>query len=306
MDNFFDDENKTLPSQNDFQAQVDADFGTDANFSAPAEAPFLAKNRGDFDESDFEVEKASYTKHTFARVMQRRIDGVAVRRYIPELKYPLKKPEKKRIGFTLLGSVILLVLLAAVAYLGYLMYGAIQMAAESINMVSGVLDNELATALTFGLTDIFAGLSAGMPSFLILILLAILICVSSYLGIIVYYFFKLDDCTMQEMAKGPDSRALLIHTSILLGISTIFVGLIVYGLIIGGKVEGSAIAFIVVVAVTETYFTTLLVYLVRTRKKAREEFKALPEEQQRDYIEHIRAFERVKSWLRHAEKIESM
>jgi len=248
----------------------------------------------DFSKSDFTIEENNYSKFSYKKLQKLRIDGVAFGVDIPTLKYDLKKPEKRRKVFYVYG-IITAIILGLVSYLAVAsLIGLLPTILEGTGAVMEVSDNQIISILSLGLSDIFLGTMSILIWGLVLLYVVLLICLISYLAFELKLIFNLTNCSVQEMSVGYQVKDLIGRIIGVVVISGILLGVLIYGYVTGGQISAQVIIITLIILAIFGYSVSLLTFVLIAKKKAKEEFKTLPQELQDNFIDHTKAISRVK------------
>lgn len=250
---------------------------------SPEEDPNLIQND--------EIEKASYSEYSYKNVQKLREKGKYYSYDVPYLQHPVKKQEKPRAIFLVFGILYAVATAAALTLSIMLVTNFLLPLITQAVSVSG--------AVKVRVWDIFgwvAGLSA-MGAFMIwvivIVVAALIICINIFLISQTIKMFRMSKLSMQEMAKGYEVGRMLI------GLCTIILITLIVGIAIlvltRENIKPAGIGLIVGVMVIVTVVVgTIFGLLLWQRNKAKKEFEQLTEEEQKDFIRHNQALERIE------------
>ncbi len=243
-----------------------------------------------------EIEKASYSEYSYKKVQKLREKGKYWALDVPYLQHPVQKQEKPRPMFIVFGILYAIALVAALVF--------------SIIIIRNFLVPAIAQALQlneyakirfwdiFGLVAMFGSLVPFVAWIVIIFVGGIVLAVDIFLICQTIKMFGMSKISMQEMAVGYEVRGILLRLGTLIGL-TLVVGIAILvltretikpagiGLVVG--------VMVIICAIVGTIFGLLLAQ----KNKAKKEFESLSEEQQRDFIRHNQALDRVN---RHGNK----
>lgn len=242
-----------------------------------------------------DIEKNSYSKYMYKKLVKARKKGLQYGVTIPPLKYELEKPEKTRkvfliAGYTLLGFTIALFIGFIIMYI---ISGVFPMFIDMIRGTSNVYSKELFEK-SLGLTS-FGAISLTWLYIVIVILL--LLPIGIIIGLVkgVIKNFALSKISKQEMAKGFEvSRYInILVISIFL---TLLIGIL---FIVEGLTRGGLGVFITIMSfVIFACCLTLLIFIIKERKREKEWFNSLSEEKQQDFLNQNNAVKKYKNLSR--------
>lgn len=239
-----------------------------------------------------DIEKNSYSKYMYKKLVKARKKGLQYGVTIPPLKYELEKPEKPRkvfliAGYTLLGFTIALFIGFIIMYI---VSGVFPMFLDMIRGTSNVYSKELFEK-SLGLTSFGAiSLTWLYVVIVILLLLPIGIIMGLVKGVIKNFAFS--KISKQEMAKGFE-----ISRYINMLIISMFLSLIIGVLfIVEGLVKGGLGIFITIMSfVIFVWCLILLTFIKKERKREKEWFNNLSEEKQQDFLNQNNAVKKYKN-----------
>ena len=238
-----------------------------------------------------EVEKASYSDYSYKKVKKLREKGKYWGLDVPYLQHPVAKQEKRRPMFIVLGVLYAIALAAAVVM--------------SVIVVINVLLPLIAQALKLnefakiGMWDIF-GIAALFGSLMPLMAWAVVILIGGLVFAVDYFLtyqtikmFSMSKISMQEMAKGYEVVDMLFKLGAII-VGTLAIGITIL-VLTRENIKPAGIALVVgVMVVICAIVGTIFGLLLSQRIKAKKEFEQLPEEQQKDFIRHNQALDRVQ------------
>lgn len=237
-----------------------------------------------------EVEKASYSEHSYKNVQKIREKAKYYGYDVPYLQFPVQKQEKPRTLFVVLG-VLYAVALAAALTLSVMLV---------TNLMLPLISSALETTgwVKFRAWDIFgvvAGLSA-IGSFMVWVIVIAL--AAAIIGVNVFLLsqtlrmFRLSKISMQEMAKGYEIGN-MIFGLIAIIVSTLVVGIAIL-VMTRENIKPAGIGLVVsVMVVICALVGTILGLLLMERNKAKKEFEKLSDEEKEDFIRHNQVLDRV-------------
>lgn len=244
------------------------------------------------EKSAYSIEKNSYSKYMYKKLVKARKKGLQYGVTIPPLKYELDKPEKTRkvfltAGYTLLGLTIALFIGFIVMYI---LAGVFPMILEVIKGTSGVYSKEFFEK-SLGLSA-YGVISVTWLYFIIALILILPIGLTIGLVKATIKNFALSKISKQEMAKGFE-----VSRYIRILIITMFLFLLIGILcIVEGLSKGSLGIFITIMSfVIFACCLTLLIFIIKERKKEKEWFNSLSEERQQDFLNQNKAIKKYKS-----------
>ena len=258
----------------------------------------------DLENADFSVEQRNYSKMSFKKLQKLRVDGVAFGVKIPTLQYDLSKPKKKRKAFIVYGIISSVILALGVIGAAWIIAALLPAFLESAGAMSDATSGNIMSALTLGFTSMFGTAIAALLWLLAIALLAILVSIISYLIYFVRVFFNLSRCSIQEMAIGYEVRNMIFSCIILIVMSAIGTGGIIYLFTIAEQIVMWLILALLAVLVVLLYSISMLVFICIEKKKAKKLFEELPVEEQENFKDHINALGRVKSRIKSIRKSE--
>ena len=261
----------------------------------------LASNE-DYTPDDFAIEDKSYPFFKRLKLKVLRCDGVAVGLRIPTLLYPLKKPKTPRIPFIFFG-LIALILMGFCAYFAfYTIINAIIPLIKTATDANSAMDNELLDLISLGFFEIFRGFAVISVYVPVVVISLLLLTAFAFLTYFFITFIRLSACSIQEVAKGDEIENLIVFNVIMLVISMILCGFIIYGLSTGGTVNSDTLLFIVISAILLLFLIIMLTFTLIEKSKAKKEFSKLPYNEQEDFINHALAIKRVKQRIKRMSK----
>ena len=96
------------------------------------------------------------------------------------------------------------------------------------------------------------------------------------------------------MAVGHHVKDLIGRVIGIVVISGILLGVLIYGFVTGGQISVQVIILTAIILAIFAYSVSLLTFVLVAKKKAKQVFKALPQELQDNFIDHTNAISRVK------------
>lgn len=239
-----------------------------------------------------EIEKASYSAHSYRKVQKLREKGKYWGLDVPYLQHPVTKQEKPRAYFVTFGILYLLVTLAVMALsvivvLNYMF----PLIGQAIG-VSEMFGFGLQPWDIFGIFAVFTSVAPILLWILVIVFAAAIVGINALFISQTVKMFSLTKISMQEMAKGYEVGDILIRFGTIIGI-TIAAGVAIL-VLTRETVKPEGIALIVgimlgVCAVVGTAFGVLLAQ----RNKAKKQFAELSVGEQQDYIRHNQMLDRV-------------
>jgi len=250
------------------------------------------------EELDFSVEERNYSKLSFRKLQKLRVDGAAFGIKIPILKHDLDKPEKKRVVFNVYGVISTIIFAIGLFLSAWAIISLLPGFLESTGILQDFSSNALANVLTLGLSGLFAGSISIFMWLLAIAVLAIIISLICYLFYFVRTFFNLARCSIQEMAYGYEVTGLITSAIILIVLSSISAGVMIFLIF---KATKFSIVLIIVLAsllIIFGYSISILVFILIEKKKAKALYAQLSEEEQENFKSHNRAIGRIKSLMK--------
>lgn len=239
-----------------------------------------------------DIEKNSYSKYMYKKLVKARKKGLQYGVTIPPLKYELDKPEKTRKVFLIAGYTLLSFTIAL--FIGfiimYIVSGVFPMFIDMLRGTSSVYSKELFEK-SLGLSS-FGAISLTWLYIVIVILL--LLPIGIIMGLVkgVIKNFAFSKISKQEMAKGFEvSRYInILVISIFL---TLLIGIL---FIVEGLTRGGLGVFITIMSfVIFACCLTLLIFIIKERKREKEWFNSLSEEKQQDFLNQNKAVKKYKN-----------
>ena len=247
---------------------------------------------------DYSLEKESYGKISYKEISSLRADATAICMSVPVLKYALTKPEKPRKSFVVLSIIAALLVAVVAVFAGYFVVTSLIPMINSAIKTTGELNNETLETVTLGLSTLFSGMTASFVWAVVVGIALMVVLVLSYVIYFLYAFIHMSKCSAQEMSYGHEVGTFIGHIVFMLTVSALLSALIIYGIATGGTVSEQVYIFIGVVGALLIVSISILTIILIERKKAKEIFSALPEEQQLDYKKHSDEIRRVKRRIR--------
>ena len=237
-----------------------------------------------------EIEKASYSEHSYKEVKKLREKGKYHHVDVPYLQYPVQKQEKPR-PILVVFAILTLLLTIAVIALGVMVF--ISIVLPLITSALGLGDMyTLQQWDIFGLVFAFTSL---VPIFLwgiIIVTTIAIVLISVGMISLTKDMFKSTRISMQELAVGYKVQNLLATLGVVIAI-VVAVGILLLVNYPNMTLIGKILIISIMLGVA-LILGTLFGLLLAQRIKAKKEFKQLPQEQQNDFIRHNRELERVK------------
>lgn len=238
-----------------------------------------------------EIEKESYSAYSYKNVKKLREKGKLWGVDVPYLQHPVKKQEKPRPVFLVLGIISAIVL--ALVTFGC----AVFTIRVLLPLIAQVLPmNEFLKIQPWDIFGLFAMLTSMLPIFMwiiVIALIALVIGIEATFIVLTIEMFALSKVSMQEVAKGYKVRSLISTLGIIFAV-VLIVGIVLLANCAKNMTpKNIAIvvgAMVVILAVVGTIFGLLMAEKIKETK----EFEKLPIENQQDFIEHNRALERAK------------
>lgn len=237
-----------------------------------------------------EIEKQSYSEHSYKKVKKLREKGKYWAIDVPYLQHPVQKQEKPRPLFMVFGVLYLLVLIASLALSVIIVtYFLLPLIAQAIGL------NSLVKVRAWDIFGLVAMFSSIVPIFIWTIIIAVAALIIGINAFLIYEtinMFHMSKISMQEMAKGYEVGSMLF------ALGTIMVVTLITGITIlvltRENIKPAGIALVVgVMLIVCAIVGTIFGLLMAQRVKANKQFETLPEEQQNDFIRHNRALDRI-------------
>ena len=228
------------------------------------------------------TEGVEYSKYMQKKIEKAKKKALQYGYTVPELKYPLEKPNKNRTAISVFGYLILVFSILFTGAMAYLTY--------STGLLTGLLSafglgsesfSESSMAKTFGLSQIGGILAIIM----IIVIVAILTMIA---GICVWSIVfgirsvRVAKVSRQEMAKGYE-----VFDSICLMIILPIVAIVVMVVLVawlGLNVNTWVICGVLTLGII--LYITFAILLIVERSKEKKWFKSLPDDAQQDFIEY--------------------
>ena len=238
-----------------------------------------------------EIEKSSYSDYSYRKVKKLREKGKYWGYEVPYLQHPVSKQEKPRAIFIVAGVLYAILAIALLVATYFVVRGCIlPMVGSALGMSDFFKIQEWDI---FGLAAIFFSLGPILLWIFIIAISGLVIGLNIYFIFQTIRFFKMSKISMQEMAKGYEVGNLIVKLGAIMAIAVV-VGIAIL-VLTKGKATAAGIWLIIgimaaIIAVISPFFALLIV----GRKKAKEQFAQLSEEQQQDFIRHDRMLDRVR------------
>ena len=237
------------------------------------------------------IEKTSYSAYSYKKVQKLREKGKYWGTNIPYLQYPLKKQEKPRALFLVLGILYAIIFACILAFSVVVIINfIIPIVKLALNMGDKV---ELKWWDAFGVTYTFMSLAPLLLWLIIIFVLLLLFAINFYFGFQTYKLFALSKVSMQEIAKGYEINDLIFKMSAIILI-TITIGIVILVLNYQNMKPAGFALIIGVMAVVSVIIGLVLALLIVERIKAKKEFDQLSEEEQQDFIKHNNKLDYVR------------
>lgn len=239
-----------------------------------------------------DIEKNSYSKYMYKKLVKARKKSLQYGVTIPPLKYELEKPEKTRKVFLIAGYILLgfTIALAIGFIIMYIVSGVFPMFIDMVRGTSSVYSKELFEK-SLGLSSFGAiSLTWLYVVTIILLLLPIGIITSLVKGVIKN--FALSKISKQEMAKGFEVSR-FINILVISMFLSLLIGIL---FIIEGLVKGGLGVFITIMSfVIFACCLTLLIFIIKERKRESKWFINLSEEKQQDFLNQNNAVKKYRN-----------
>lgn len=260
-------------------------------------------DESDFKDADFSVEQKNYSKGSFKRLQKLRADGVAFGINIPVLTHDFNKPEKPRKVFYVFGIISSIFLALGVALSVWALMSALPVILESIGYVD-IDASPIISAFTFGIADLFGGFLTSIIWLPVILLCSILIALVAFLIAEVKSYFSLTNCSNEEMAVGYEVKGMIGKSIALIVLSAIVVALFIAGLILGGEISATIVIIFVTALAILAYSICSVVFICKERKKSKQVYQNLPQEQRDNYEAHTQAIKDVKTRIKKIRKVD--
>lgn len=237
-----------------------------------------------------DIEKNYYSKFMYKRFLKLKKKGLDYGITLPNLKYPLDKPNSPRLAFKITSFVMLALSVIVLSLSIYLLVKCrvLSMFGELISNTKSVF-TEKAFEESLGLSSI-----ASIGVFWLYLLCGVLIILPIVVvGWLLYTARKnwiLSQVSRQEMAKGYEVKRYIVNTFILLGITAVF--LIVLLVKSSLSVIATRILFITGMIIF-IYLIANIVILKHEKQKDEIWFKTLPIEKQQDFINQNKSMKKI-------------
>ena len=238
-----------------------------------------------------EIEKASYSEYSYKNVQKSREKGKYYSYDVPYLQHPVKKQEKPRAIFLVFGILYAVATAAALTLSIMLVTNFLLPLITQAVSVSGVV--KVRVWDIFGWVAALSAMGAFIIWVIVIAVAALIIGINIFLISQTIKMFRMSKLSMQEMAKGYEVGRMLI------GLCTIILITLIVGIAIlvltRETIKPAGIGLIVgVMAVVSAVVGTIFGLLLWQRNKAKKEFEQLTEEEQKDFIRHNQALERIE------------